>query len=460
MWFKNLSLLRFTEPFTLTAEQLEEKLQGGRFQPCSSLQPMSYGFVPPVGKEDAPLAHAAGGCFMICAQREEKILPASVVNEMLAEKVAEIEERKGTTVRKKGRNAIRDEIIHDLLPRAFSFSRRLYAYIDPNTGWLVVDSASAKKTEELASWLRRCLESLPVVLPAVTERPAAVMTRWLAEEGTVPADIVIENECELRATDEEGAVIRCKKHDLGAPEIQNHLEAGKEAVKIAVSWNDRLSFLVDDALGIKRLRFLDLVQEQAADVDAADGAERFDADFDIMSWGVGGFPAALAGTFRRRKHPKETLLKHKCSGAMSGHIISYAARRLFVGLLLVLSPVLAQAEFLDLPPPNEDLVGHMRYVKARQGDTLIDIAHDHSVGQDEMVMANPTVSRTGSQGKAPKFRFQTFSSCRCPPRRHRRQHPGNAAVLFSRRAKVKSRPPRSSPTRSAWAHGSGSRRWA
>ena len=282
MWFKNLSLLRFTAAFTLTAEQLEEKLQGGRFQPCASLQPMSYGWVPPVGKDDAPLVHAAAGCFMLCAQREEKILPASVVNDLLAEKIAEIEESKGTTVRKKEREALRDEIIHDLLPRAFSFSRRLYAYIDPATGWLVVDAASAKKTEELASWLRRCLESLPVAPPAVNERPAAVMTRWLAE-GAAPADILVENECELRATDEEGASVRCKKHDLSAPEIQNHLEAGKEAVKIALSWNDRLSFVLDDALSVKRLRFLDLVQEQAADVEAADAAERFDADFAIMA---------------------------------------------------------------------------------------------------------------------------------------------------------------------------------
>lgn len=296
MWFKNLSLLRLTAPFTLTAEQLEEKLQGGRFQPCGSLQPMSYGLVPPVGKDDAPLVHAASGCFMVCAQREEKILPASVVNEMLAEKVAEIEESKGTSVRKKERDAMRDEIVHDLLPRAFSFSRRQYAYIDPNTGWLVVDAASAKKAEELASWLRRCLESLPAAPPQVSERPTAVMTRWLAE-GAAPADIQIENECELRATDEEGAVVRCKKHDLAAPEIQNHLEAGKEAVKIALSWNDRLSFVLDDALGIKRLRFLDLVQEQAADVEADDAAQRFDADFAIMAAELAAFLPRLLELF-------------------------------------------------------------------------------------------------------------------------------------------------------------------
>ena len=296
MWFKNLSLLRFTETFTLTAEKLEERLETGHFQACGSLQPMSYGWTPPLGRDDGPLVHATGGRLMICALREEKILPSSVVNEILAEKVAEIEERKGTPVRKKERDALRDDIIHDLLPRAFSFTRRLYAYIDHMAGWLVVDSASAKKTEELASWLRRCLESLPVALPSVRERPASVMTRWLAE-GSPPTDIAIESECELRATDEEGAVIRCKNHDLAAPEIQNHLEAGKEVVKLAVVWNDRLGFVLDDTLGIKRLRFLDAVQDQASDVEAADDAERFDADFSIMSLELADFLPKLLELF-------------------------------------------------------------------------------------------------------------------------------------------------------------------
>jgi len=297
MWFKNLALLRFTEAFDLSADAFEQRLEAGRFRPCGSLEPMSYGWVAPAGKDDAPLVHATNGCYMICAQKEEKILPAQVVNEMLAEKVAELEDRKGTPVRKKDRDAMRDEIIHDLLPRAFSFSRRQYAYIDPKIGWLIVDSASNKKTEELASWLRRCLESLPVTLPAVKERPAAVMTRWLAEEGSCPVDLVVESECELRSTEEEGGIVRCKRHDLTAPEIHNHIEAGKEVSKLALSWNERLAFVLDDALGIKRLRFLDLVQEQAAEVDADDDIQRLDTDFAIMSAELAAFLPRLFELF-------------------------------------------------------------------------------------------------------------------------------------------------------------------
>ncbi len=122
------------------------------------------------------------------------------------------------------------------------------------------------------------------------------MTRWLAED-SAPADILIENECELRATDEEGAVVRCKKHDLNAPEIHHHLDAGKEVVKMALNWNERLGFVLDDALGIKRLRFLDLVQEQASEVEAADEAERFDVDFSIMSGELAAFLPRLLELF-------------------------------------------------------------------------------------------------------------------------------------------------------------------
>lgn len=296
MWFKNLSLLRFTEPFKLTSSELEQHLQTGRFRPCGQLEPMSYGWHPPLGKDDGSLVHAINGYLMICALKEEKILPSSVVNEMVLERIGEIEARKGMPVRKKERDEVREQVTHELLPRAFSHTRKTYAYLDPMGGWLVIDSAGAKKTEELASWLRKSIESLPVVLPATRERPAAVMTRWLTENAC-PPDISIESECELRSPEEDGGIIRCKRQDLSAPEIQNHLESGKEVIKMAMTWNDRLSFMLDEGLGIKRLRFLDLVQEQSSEVEAADEAERFDVDFSIMSLELANFIPRLLELF-------------------------------------------------------------------------------------------------------------------------------------------------------------------
>jgi recombination associated protein RdgC len=282
MWFKNLSLFRFTEPFELSFDQLNERLQEGRFRPCGNLEFMSYGWIPPIGPEDGSLVYSSSNYLMICARKEEKILPASVVNEVLMQRAEEIEERKGAGLSKKERTQLRDDIIHELLPKAFTSSRPIYAYIDVKGGWLVVDSASSKKAEELVSHLRKCLGSLPVVLPSTRERPAAVMTQWLVN-GAMPTDFAFDDECELRATESEGSIVRCKRQDLTAPEVQNHIEAGKEVVKMALTWDERIGFVLSDDLGIKRLKFLDVVQEQAAEVEAADEFERFDVDFSILT---------------------------------------------------------------------------------------------------------------------------------------------------------------------------------
>ena len=296
MWFKNLALLRFTEPFALNAAELEERLEQRRFQHCGSLDLASFGWCAPLGRETFPLVHATNGFLMICLQKEEKILPSSVVNEVVAERAQEIEDQRGNPVRRKEKDAIRDEVMQDLLPRAFSFSRRLYAYIDPKGGWLVVDSTSAKKTDELTALLRQCLGSLPVAPFATRERPSMAMTQWLGENGPPPG-VTLESECELRSPEEDGGIVRCRKHDLGAPEIQNHLEAGKEVIRLAFTWSDRLSLVLDETLAVKRLRFLDMVQEAAAEVDTDDPAERFDADFAVMSLELAAFLPQLAEMF-------------------------------------------------------------------------------------------------------------------------------------------------------------------
>jgi recombination associated protein RdgC len=282
MWFKNLAIYRFTEPFNLSSEILEQKLQQQPFRPCGSQDEFSFGWTSPMGKTSDSLVHANNGFMMVCAKKEEKVIPAPVINEMLQERISEIEEREARKLPGKERTRVKDELIFELLPRAFAFSRKTYAYIDSQGGWLVVDAASPKKAEDLLSQLRKCLGSLPVVPIGASLKPAGTMTAWLLQHNE-PNDIVIEDECELRSPEEEGGIIRCKRHDLALPEIKNHLDSGKQVIKLAISWADRLSFVLDESLSVKRLKFLDLIQEQAADTEADNEAEQFDADFSIMS---------------------------------------------------------------------------------------------------------------------------------------------------------------------------------
>lgn len=296
MWFKNLAVYRLTEPFTLSVEDLEQKLADKRFRPCGSHDESSFGWTSPLGKASEQLVHASNGFFMLCAKKEEKVIPAAVINDLLAEKVEEIEAREMRKLPKKERTQVKDELIFELLPRAFAFSRKTYAYIDPKGGWMVVDAASPKKAEDLLSTLRKCLGSLPVIPLNPANEPASVMTDWLMHQ-TTPSDLLVENECELRSQADEGAIVRCKKHDLSLPEIKNHLDNDKQVIKLALNWTDRLSFILDENLAVKRLKFLDLIQDQAADIETDDDIGRFDADFSIMTMELANFLPRLLEWF-------------------------------------------------------------------------------------------------------------------------------------------------------------------
>lgn len=281
MWFRNIRLFELIEAFEPSAEQLHEQLEANRFTPCGGLQLQSTGWVSPLGPDHDLLTHAANGCIMLCMRREERVLPSAVVREALADKVRQIEAAESRQVRRKEQQKLKDDIVHKLLPQAFTRSSHLYAYIDPANGWLVVDAAAAKKAEELVSLLRESLGTLRARPADVQQSPVALMTAWL--NGQPPQGFEIGDECELREPVEGGGVVRCRNQELQADEVLNHLAAGKQVTKLAVSWDERLSCILSDDLTIKRLRFLDLVMDEAADVAADDPIARFDADFALLS---------------------------------------------------------------------------------------------------------------------------------------------------------------------------------
>ena len=226
--------------------------------------------------------HTVGNCMMLCARKEEKILPAAAVRELVEARAGEIEEKEGREVRARERRELKETVLLEMIPRAFSKSHHQYAYIDSRNGWLVVDTATASRAEAFIDLLRECLGTLPVVPLQVAESPDAVMTEWLKESG-VPAAIQIGDECELRDLMEDGAIVRVRREDLFSDEIRVHLEAGKRVMRLALTWEERVSFLLDEKFQLKRLRFQDAVLDEAGDVGAETVAERFDADFAIMT---------------------------------------------------------------------------------------------------------------------------------------------------------------------------------
>ena len=295
MWFKNLLIYRFTRPVGIDPQQLGEQLGAQAFRPCSSQQPSSFGWVAPInGGEE--LFHANNRCLMLCARREEKILPAAVIKEAVEQRIEDIKEADDRTPGRKERMEIKDEVLFDLTPKAFSRSQRQYAYIDTRSGLLIIDSSSHKRAEELMTLLRESLGSLPVIPIKAKNTAHHAMTDWLKAK-QAPKGFELGGECELIDASDESAMIRCKNQALGSPQIAAHLDDGMFVRKLALSWAGGIEFLVDEELSIKRLRFADLIMDKAGDANVDTAAAQFDVDFAIMNGELANFIPALLSAF-------------------------------------------------------------------------------------------------------------------------------------------------------------------
>lgn len=282
MWFRNLRAYRLKQPFNLTAEQLETQLASGAFTPCAPSQPLSLGWTSPLGSDDGPLVHAGAGRLLLRMRREERLLPATVVREQLGERVAAIEAKEGRKVYRKERLTLKDEIVQDCLPKAFTRSSFLHAFIDPAGGWIYVDTTSASRAEEFLNLLRDNVGTFPVELPDVRNAPQASMTRWLLQRD-LPAGFDAAGECELREPGEDGGVVRCRGVDLFSEEVDSHLHAGRQVARLALRYDERVAFVLGDDLSLRRLKFADALLKENEDLPPDDALARLDADFVLMA---------------------------------------------------------------------------------------------------------------------------------------------------------------------------------
>jgi len=279
MWFKNLQIYRLPAAWAIRPEDLETYLAPQAFAACSSLELLSQGWVSPCGNER--LAHVVNRQFLLQLNTEKKLLPSTVINQVAKARAVDLAEQQGFPLGRKQTKELKEQVADELLPRAFSIVSSTYAWIDPVNGWLVVDAGSSGKAEEILKLLLKAIPKFPLETLRTVRSPLACMTDWLASD-EAPQGFTVDQDTELRASGDSKATVRYVKHTLEPDDVRRHIESGKQCTRLALTWNDRVSFVLTENLSVKKITPLDVLKENS-DVTSKNDEERFDGDFMLMT---------------------------------------------------------------------------------------------------------------------------------------------------------------------------------
>lgn len=261
--------------------EIAEKAKDFCFTPCGSQDMAKFGFVSPYGNDSEVMTMHGNGFILVEARRETKLLPAPVIKLELDKKIAKLEQDQGRKLKKTEKDTLKDEVLHTLLPRAFSKFSSIQAIYDGATKRIYINGG-ARQAEDMLALIRKSLGSLPVVPLTIENAIELTLTEWV-RSGSAPQGFKMGDSAELKAILEDGGIARLKKQDLVCDEIATHLEAGKLVTKLALDWQDRVTLTLDDGFALTSVKFADELVEQNDDIDREDFAQRLDADFILLS---------------------------------------------------------------------------------------------------------------------------------------------------------------------------------
>lgn len=294
--FKNIISYTMNSTLNITEEDLRKNLPVFKFEPCKSNEFSKVGFIPHIKGYDE-IFYSANGQFLLTVYKEEKMLPTPVINQFLADKIEKFEENNNRKPKKAEKDRLKDEVIMDLLPKAFSKYAKTIIWIDTKNKLINVEAGSAKKAEDALAMLRKALGSLPVTPLTPEENPSIIMTEWV-KSGVAPEGLLIGEEVELKSSIDNG-IVTSKNQEIPNEEILKHIESNKFVSKLTFSFEKNTNFLLTEDLMFKRIKFTDVIQENIAKNlgEDPDAASKFDAEFCIYTEEVSKLILFIANTF-------------------------------------------------------------------------------------------------------------------------------------------------------------------
>lgn len=257
MWFKQVTPFRV---FELPEKRyLDESLGNSWFTELQGLGWFTEGFTHPTAFSDRAVSEAEK-TMLIALKREEKVLPSAAIKHKLDEQVVKIQTAEGRNVGRREKHELREAIIDDLLPKALIKSSRTYGLFAGE--WLFVDTANRRKSENLLTKLREALGGLPAQQPVPRQSPASLMTNWLLQ-GEAQGRFVLDSDVTLVGVGDVAPKVKISRKDLTAEDVVQHAKNGMKVTELGLVWNDRVAFILTQDLTLKRIQWLDVVQEEA-----------------------------------------------------------------------------------------------------------------------------------------------------------------------------------------------------
>lgn len=276
--FRNAYILRVTPGFRFDEILMLRRL----FMPCGKMDRSSSGFVPPVPGSDSLVHHfGAEQHQLICLQTEDRLLPASVVSEQVADEIERIEVEQGFKVGARQRRDIKERVVSQLLPRTLSIKRRTRAVLAG--GYLIIDTSSNARADDMLRAIMDVVGSVPFSMLRTVHSPVVCLTSWMVS-GEPPEMLTIDRDAQLELPAETKSVIKYARADMDSAGAIDRLKSGYYPSRVAMTYNDRVSFVLKTAsMQLLRLCFLDILREEEELKNAESSEELFDAELILFT---------------------------------------------------------------------------------------------------------------------------------------------------------------------------------
>jgi recombination associated protein RdgC len=283
LWFRNAIIYQLNNDTLLDKDSIEKALKSHLFTPCGNLDTTKIGWVSPYhDKNYDDFIIDMQGHLLLRIKKETKILPSPVIKQALLEKIEKQEQLLNRKLSKNEKTILKDEVMIDLMPRAFSKYNYYWLWIDTHNKRIIIDCSSFKQSEDILAILRKELGSLALTPLSIDKPLEQVMTSWVKEKLSFPP-FILGDQAELKDPLEGNGIISCKNQEITSDEILVHFNSGKWITKIKIIDERGISFIVNTDLTFKRIKFDSIILDENEDISTDESDKRLEADFFIMA---------------------------------------------------------------------------------------------------------------------------------------------------------------------------------